>query len=556
MYKTEEELILKIEALQALIAKGELPSEKEVLALKKEAIDKSFLSAEFLLDLALARLYFYKKNFQDGIDLLEKNIPRIKALDKNLILGKTYNLLAGLYDKINDSHRTLTYFIKACDVFEALNDQLRKAETLSNIGTYYGTRLHDEKKSEAYLLQAWSIFKNISDVPSKWHVLYSLGSLYRRIGEDKESKKYFDLSFDYAVKIDNHIGISYGYYAKSRYEEQHNRYDNALRYIERTIEILEDNNISFGLDIYLLYKAEYLNKLGRVPEAVAILEGVAERSKRINEQAESNFLLYQIFSEKKDFKKALFHFKKYLTAKNEMLDVDTKKHIEITEAKFQEKVKIKENEILKLQKWEMEQKALRAKLNPDFFFNSLQLVHTFLLEKNKESASQFLHKFSRLMRKTLENSNESLITIEDEIDYLKDYLTIEQLRLNMVFDFEIIEDENLDADFVTIPTMMLQPFVAASVCNFTEDLDNAKITISFLCEENDVIKCVIEDNGSQSNNLVNGSLHTKGISILELRIKNLYEQYKIKINLNIVDLKTEEGDYCGRKVELLIPAID
>ena len=56
------------------------------------------------------------------------------------------------------------------------------------------------------------------------------------------------------------------------------------------------------------------------------------------------------------------------------------------------------------------------------------------------------------MRKTLENSEEMFITIEDEVAFLKDYLSLEQLRCNNSFTFHVEIDEEIEEDFVKIPT--------------------------------------------------------------------------------------------------------
>jgi LytS/YehU family sensor histidine kinase len=64
----------------------------------------------------------------------------------------------------------------------------------------------------------------------------------------------------------------------------------------------------------------------------------------------------------------------------------------------------------------LEMQALRAQMNPHFIFNSLNSINRFILQNNKLDASEYLTKFSNLIRMTLQNSEQSLITLKNELD--------------------------------------------------------------------------------------------------------------------------------------------
>jgi LytS/YehU family sensor histidine kinase len=66
--------------------------------------------------------------------------------------------------------------------------------------------------------------------------------------------------------------------------------------------------------------------------------------------------------------------------------------------------------------------ALRAQMNPHFIFNSLNSINRFILKNNPEAASDYLSKFSRLIRLILQNSNTATITLENELEALNLYL--------------------------------------------------------------------------------------------------------------------------------------
>ena len=77
--------------------------------------------------------------------------------------------------------------------------------------------------------------------------------------------------------------------------------------------------------------------------------------------------------------------------------------------------------------------ALRAQMNPHFIFNSLNSINRFILQNNSAQASEYLTKFSKLVRMILQNSQASLITLESELESLELYLDLEAVRFGSPF---------------------------------------------------------------------------------------------------------------------------
>ena len=97
---------------------------------------------------------------------------------------------------------------------------------------------------------------------------------------------------------------------------------------------------------------------------------------------------------------------------------------------------------------ELEMKALRAQMNPHFIFNSLNSINRFILQNNKSQASEFLTKFSRLVRLILQNSQVTLISLESELESLELYLDLEALRFDYHFKYKISVPPDLDISTV------------------------------------------------------------------------------------------------------------
>ena len=107
---------------------------------------------------------------------------------------------------------------------------------------------------------------------------------------------------------------------------------------------------------------------------------------------------------------------------------------------------------------ELEMQALRAQMNPHFIFNCLSSINKFILKNDTDTASDYLTRFSRLIRQVLTNSQLSLIPLSDEIDMLRLFLDMERLRFSESFNYNIIYENTIEPETIYIPPMLLQPF--------------------------------------------------------------------------------------------------
>ena len=99
----------------------------------------------------------------------------------------------------------------------------------------------------------------------------------------------------------------------------------------------------------------------------------------------------------------------------------------------------------------MEGKSLRAQMNPHFIFNCLSSINHFILQKDTQLASDYLTKFSLLIRMVLNNSQRKLITLEEELEMLKLYLNLEQVRFNNSFEYKFIYNDKIDTSAIFSP---------------------------------------------------------------------------------------------------------
>ena len=206
------------------------------------------------------------------------------------------------------------------------------------------------------------------------------------------------------------------------------------------------------------------------------------------------------------------------------------------------------------------QMALQTQMNPHFIFNCLNNIQRFIFKNDIENTNKYLTEFATLIRTTLENADKLLINLSDEINYLKMYLEMENLRFDNKLHFECIVDENVDVQNIEIPTMLLQPFIENSIKHGILNLkDRAGLIKLEFFIENNFLNCKIIDNGigrKESAILkLNEKLlfESKGIEITTRRIQMFNFNKKQEIKLEIKDLYDAYENAIGTEVHLQIP---
>lgn len=112
---------------------------------------------------------------------------------------------------------------------------------------------------------------------------------------------------------------------------------------------------------------------------------------------------------------------------------------------------------------ELRQKLLSANMNPHFIFNALSSIQDYINQHNLYEANRFLAQFSRLIRLNMEISQKSFVPLEEEIERLQLYLSLEKLRFGNRLDYRIHVDERIDTDEILIPTLLIQPYLENAI---------------------------------------------------------------------------------------------
>ncbi|NER15873.1 sensor histidine kinase [Spongiivirga citrea] len=203
---------------------------------------------------------------------------------------------------------------------------------------------------------------------------------------------------------------------------------------------------------------------------------------------------------------------------------------------------------------ELKMTALRAQMNPHFVFNALNSVRSYIIKNDAEKASDYLAKFSKLIRRILKNSNKNSISLSEELETIKTYVQLEAIRIKGGFNFNLDLDENIVPEDIEVPALFLQPYIENAIWHGLSHKDGEKKLDLTIRQVDNNIELSLTDNGigimasSELNkNLGKTSVGTK---ITSDRIQSFYDDNaSIQIRERDYDLEEEKGT----EVKIILP---
>ncbi len=205
---------------------------------------------------------------------------------------------------------------------------------------------------------------------------------------------------------------------------------------------------------------------------------------------------------------------------------------------------------------QLEVDAVRSRMNPHFLFNALSSIQNLVNRNQIEEANLYLARFGELVRTILSQSSKPAIGLNEEIDMIRNYLQLEQLRFPFTFDIQI--DPELDLFAIEVPPLLIQPHAENAVMHGISALGTkGMIRINFRQEENQLI-CEVTDNGPgyhpDENRGTNGL--GQGWKLTRQRILLLKEQLGQEISAEVRNLAATDGareDSSGTTVIFRLP---
>lgn len=277
--------------------------------------------------------------------------------------------------------------------------------------------------------------------------------------------------------------------------------------------------------------------------------------------------IYQVYEERNQTRLSLISElqknEKLKQSINEKLQIEvaqkTKEVAQLIEdKKEQEKEKIRlqyEQELL-----EMTLTSLRNQMNPHFIFNALNSIKNAIIHKRKEDAVSYLNKFSKILREILKNSNSEECSLKEEIETLRLYVNLENIRFEKKIDFEIINEQNLNLNEFKIPPLLLQPLVENSIWHGLSLVNKQKrILLRIFRNHDKYLTIEVEDNGigrERAMEIKSKKVFQRpsiGLQLSTDRLKLFGKNRSEHYGISIVDLYGDDQEASGTKVVLKIP---
>lgn len=460
-------------------------------------------------DTTLSDIEKYDKLYDNISDILLKNhknaLPyidvyfdyvNIQKIDKYMGLAYMKYGIFHFYDANYD--KALQYYILADKYMSREVEWSYKIAPKVNIAMVY-RRTGQERKALTIYKEALEDIDENNIKVEHCQVHISCVDPYITIKEYDAAENHARIALKYAHQLEHAFGIAFSN-AKLGHCLYHKKdYLQALKSLDISDEICNKQNFENQYIENCYFRTLILIGLKDYKLALTYCEKGHILSKKYNNQ-EDIIRYYEcmsiIHTKTKDYKNALKYEKKYAASKIKYIENENNSRFNAIQLQFESEKKEQHIKALKLLRAESELKALRSQMNPHFIFNVLNSIRQMYAEGDIKSGDKQIVNFSELMRDVLHYSSKSKITLEQEVLLLQKYLDIESLRFEKDFIYTIEVAEDIEADFVTIPPMLVQPFIENSIKHgLSHKKGEKRIDVSFSILKDNVLQCTIADNG-------------------------------------------------------------
>lgn len=545
----------------------------------------------------LAQIAISKKQFSTAANYLSEEYKLVHKLQcNNKPIIRYYNTLSKYYTETNNLDSTVITALEIIKLASEQKDKYGLARALLNAGSIF-SELKEYTKAGQYFNQAYTIAKQQKDTTIRCAALVRLSSNYADLFTTNNNKSLLDSLYFFSKEAlsiarypQDFIESTQAYSNLSKYYNLQKEFSKGIQYADSIIDKSPKGVHDFDRFLMLAYerKAEALFELKNYTLSLAMADSALHYAVLFNKQL-SIYPLELIYKNSKELKnesKSLWAFEQMTQTKDSIFSIEKNKAIQelekkynqakneklITELSQQKKIyilliiaavsiiivvvfylrqqKLKHQQII----METEQRLNRARMNPHFFFNTLASLQSFALTENdNKNLAANISKFSHIMRETLESTYKEYVTIEQEIDFLNEYLELQKLRFPNRFSYSIQADKMLEIDELQIPSMIIQPFIENAIEHGLKGIVYPGIIDVHFKQYKEELMIEITDNGNGLSTVAkeNGEHISRASQIIKDRIYLLNIKLKTKAGF-MLDNNT---DGKGVAVKIRLPLL-
>ncbi len=518
---------------------------------KKADCDKS--QKKNLIRLYIA-LYDLKASYNQLLEYQLQLLSLAEAENDETEIGSALLNIAQVFNRLKQADKGMEFTRKSIPLITKMKASVLKAELLNKITAryfFYAQDYNNKLYADTALLfvnTAYKTAKEVNSIKEQIIALTRLSAIAESKNEYSKALNFIDSALNMCRPgINNRQYVTlYGdkgfiYFKLNNFKEARRYADSGLKYsMEEKYPPLISNSYSLIYDIEVAAE-NYKEALWARDNQKKISDSLftSERTKTVNElekkynQAKNERTIKELSQQKQIYLLLALAGLLALLLIGFLLHQQSLKHKQVV--------------------LETELRLNRARMNPHFFFNALASLQSLALkESNPTNIATNLSKFSHIMRETLESTYNDYITIEEEAHFLKEYLDLQQIRFPQKFKYEIQIDDNVEADELMVPSMIVQPFVENSIEHGFSNIDYTGIILVHFIKTASALQIIIKDNGKgfAPNQEEKGKHISRAGQIVRERIDLLNLKLNSKAGFQI----SESADK-GVEVKIMLPEI-
>ncbi len=472
---------------------------------------------------SIGLMYFYQKEWDKALEFNLKKLPLSFVAGDMWEVSKTYNTIAQIYNSTTRQDSALIYLRKSLQLNKQMNYPSGIADSYHDIATTF-LLTSGTDSAFYYINKAVDLARQIDD--------HSLVNYYITLGNIYKVRGNYDLALNNtlnAYKMGKELRLPMVIYESSALLSDIynllNRKDLAYNYLKEFQQLSDSiSNDEFLKQVTRLEIQYDFDKKQKEAEYARMKEKILAENRIKQQNLYVKGLIILLFLV------ALVSF-----------------------------IYIRHNRLrTQYARIDLEQRLLRAQMNPHFIFNSLCAVQDFILAGKPQKANTFLTKIARLMRNILENSRHEFIPLDKEIETIRLYLDLQQLRFETGFEYKIILDKSIDPENISVPPMLTQPCVENSIEHGLLPLkEKGELNIAYSFS-NGLMMLEVTDNGvgrKESAARASEQRNKKSVStkLTSERLENFRKTLRQKsISFEIIDLYDNDRA-AGTKVVMMLP---
>ncbi len=493
---------------------------------------------------------YFKERYNEALDAFLLSAGLERQIGNMFGFAQCLHNIALVHDKAGRAKSAVTYFDHALDLFFKMDSMAAGAAVCNDYAIHLSGMNKNEAAIEKYS-KALDVYDHLGDLEGMAKVKCNIGALYL-------------------------------------YEK---KYNISSSYLEEALDYFSDNKETpYLINIYSLFGDLYYEK-GRTALSVVFYERAERAAKRMGQNNLRHKNLYSLFKAlkaEKEYKTAIKVLEAYSELKDSLI-IANKAYIESTrdneiESDLMEKelnivkAQIREKNLVLIilallfalgaggwflydrnkyiknekEKQYLQQKILRMKMNPHFIFNALSSVQSYILDKNKDEALDYLSDIALLMRQIFDISDTELISLEEELDLQDKYLKVECRRYYQTINCGVKSHLVSGSKFLMVPPLLIRPIIDEIFAS--GKLRNCQcpgVIISYEQKGNE-LEISLENKGTI---LINDP-SKEAFGVIEERLKSLQKSYGSgRSYIELVDI-FNDGVIIGKRIRLWLPLIN